>query len=250
MQTSARLPHYVNIFFGDGAQRTKSFSVQQGDWNSREVVCSLYAKYADGRNALMSQDGITVNVVYDKDNGAPSSEYATEKIGEGKVKFIIPKNVLTTYGDAELQLRLYGEDCLLHSAILPFQIKKSIAPSTSQTEEDVEPAIIVLFQQVEETLKKAEEAEAAREEAEKIREEKFAEFEEIISNLQTSEKQVYNASTRYAFPSVGSPDVIYKAEKECKLYQWNSEEYRYEELGSTAVVDITIIHGGNAYGTD
>lgn len=40
MQTIPRLPHYVNVFFGEGNQRAKGFTVQQGEYNSREVICS------------------------------------------------------------------------------------------------------------------------------------------------------------------------------------------------------------------
>lgn len=58
-----------------------------------------------------------VMVVYDKDHGAPSPEYATDVIEEGKVRFVIPRAVMNTYGDAQMQLRLYGEDSLLASAI-------------------------------------------------------------------------------------------------------------------------------------
>jgi len=108
-------------------------------------------------------------------------------------------------------------------------IKKSIAPSTLPVEDDEKPVMLVLLQQVEDTLQRAEQAEADRAEAEKKREERFAEYEEFFEHLQVSERQVVNADTRYAFPSVGSPDVIYKAEKEKKLYQWNDDEYRYEE---------------------
>lgn len=62
---------------------------------------------------------------------------------------------------------------------------------------------------------------------------------------------VFNAKTHYEFPSVGSVDMIYKAESEKKIYQWNSDELKYEVLSEIEVTiqDLEVIHGGNANGT-
>lgn len=62
---------------------------------------------------------------------------------------------------------------------------------------------------------------------------------------------VYNAKTHYDFPSIGSVDVIYKAEDEKKIYQWNTEALRYDVLSEVEVTiqDLEVIHGGNANGT-
>lgn len=62
---------------------------------------------------------------------------------------------------------------------------------------------------------------------------------------------VYNAKTHYEFPSVGSVDMIYKAESEKKIYQWNPDLLKYELLSEIEVTmqDIEVIHGGNANGT-
>ena len=62
---------------------------------------------------------------------------------------------------------------------------------------------------------------------------------------------VYNASTHEEFPSVGNPAVIYKAESEKLLYQWNSTELKYEPLcrnGFGNLNDGTIVNGGSAGG--
>lgn len=49
------------------------------------------------------------------------------------------------------------------------------------------------------------------------------------------------------FPSVGHENLIYKAEKEQSIYQYNSETEGYEKLSSGAEIDdITIINGGKA----
>lgn len=62
---------------------------------------------------------------------------------------------------------------------------------------------------------------------------------------------VFNAKTHYEFPSVGSIDMIYKAESEKKIYQWNPDELKYEVLSEIEVTiqDLEVIHGGNANGT-
>ena len=63
-------------------------------------------------------------------------------------------------------------------------------------------------------------------------------------------KSVYNAETHYDFPSVGSVDMIYKAQSERLIYQWNPDELKYETIGSTGgdLGNIEIINGGNANG--
>ena len=49
------------------------------------------------------------------------------------------------------------------------------------------------------------------------------------------------------FPSVGDPNIIYKAAEELSLYQFNSETQAYEKLSDGRGIDnITIINGGNA----
>lgn len=64
------------------------------------------------------------------------------------------------------------------------------------------------------------------------------------------ENSVVNAQTHYDFPSIGRENVIYKAESEKKIYQWNSSELKYEEVsvceGSSDVSDIKLINGGGA----
>lgn len=64
------------------------------------------------------------------------------------------------------------------------------------------------------------------------------------------EASVVNAQTHYDFPSVGRDNVIYKAESEKCIYQWNTAALKYELVGSTEISgdlsNIEIIHGGNA----
>ena len=57
---------------------------------------------------------------------------------------------------------------------------------------------------------------------------------------------VVNAQTHYEFPSIGKVNVIYKAEAEKQIYQWNPAELKYETLGVGGMSDIEIIDGGRA----
>lgn len=59
---------------------------------------------------------------------------------------------------------------------------------------------------------------------------------------------VLNANTHYDFPSVGSVDVIYKAQEEQMIYQWNPTELKYEPLSSAGTEEINLINGGSASG--
>lgn len=63
------------------------------------------------------------------------------------------------------------------------------------------------------------------------------------------ENSVVNKQTRFDFPSIGRENVIYKAESEKKIYQWNPTALKYELLGSEqGTLDIELINGGNANG--
>lgn len=64
------------------------------------------------------------------------------------------------------------------------------------------------------------------------------------------ESNVVNEQTHYDFPPVGRSNIIYKAELEKSIYQWNATTSKYELLGSTEISGdlpiIDIIYGGNA----
>lgn len=61
------------------------------------------------------------------------------------------------------------------------------------------------------------------------------------------EEEIFNANTHYEFPSIGRANTIYKAEKEQKIYQWNTTSMKYEILSDgSSLVEVEIIHGGNA----
>ena len=64
------------------------------------------------------------------------------------------------------------------------------------------------------------------------------------------EDNVINMQTHYDFPSVGKDNVIYKAESEKRLYQWNTTDLKYEIIGevefSGDLSDVEVINGGTA----
>lgn len=64
------------------------------------------------------------------------------------------------------------------------------------------------------------------------------------------EDNVQNFATHYEFPSVGRENVLYKAEEEKLLYQWNATEQYFEVVGSAEgsvdLSSIKVIHGGYA----
>lgn len=67
------------------------------------------------------------------------------------------------------------------------------------------------------------------------------------------ESGVVNAATHYDFPETGAANVIYKAEEEKLLYQWNESLKAYESLGASGgeggniIIDIELSEtSGNA----
>lgn len=75
-------------------------------------------------------------------------------------------------------------------------------------------------------------------------------YGDLVRQAVANGKGVYNAETHYDFPSIGDENMIYKAQTERLIYQWNSTEMKYEVLASGGeVMEITLIDGGNANGT-
>jgi hypothetical protein len=60
-------------------------------------------------------------------------------------------------------------------------------------------------------------------------------------------REVSNFDYLSDFPTVGDEDIIYKAEKEQSLYQFNADTNKYEKLSDgMGIDDINIINGGTA----
>lgn len=78
---------------------------------------------------------------------------------------------------------------------------------------------------------------------------KFATLNQRIADLQIEgSKDVFNADTHFDFPSIGSINMIYKAYREKKTYQWNAEDLKYEALDEDILENISLINGGTANG--
>lgn len=59
--------------------------------------------------------------------------------------------------------------------------------------------------------------------------------------------EVSNYNFASEFPEIGNEYIIYKAEKEQSLYQFNTETGKYEKLSDGRGIDnISIINGGTA----
>lgn len=65
------------------------------------------------------------------------------------------------------------------------------------------------------------------------------------------QEEIFNAETHFDFPSIGKVEMIYKAQAEKKIYQWNPNTLSYEVLSEFEITiqDLEEINGGNAYGT-
>ena len=60
-------------------------------------------------------------------------------------------------------------------------------------------------------------------------------------------REVSNFDFKDEFPVIGDENVIYKAEKELSLYQFNTDTYEYEKISDgRGIDDINIINGGTA----
>ena len=60
-------------------------------------------------------------------------------------------------------------------------------------------------------------------------------------------REVSNFDYASEFPIIGYEDIIYKAEKEQSLYQFNADTKEYEKLSDgRGIDDIQIINGGKA----
>lgn len=80
-----------------------------------------------------------------------------------------------------------------------------------------------------------------------------SEYGDLIRKAVASGKGIVNANTHYDFPSVGDENMIYKAQSEKLIYQWNPDKLMYEPLGTPATIEITEINqinGGDAFGYD
>ena len=194
---------------------------------------------------------MTVTVVFKKDGGKPTPEYTADIDDEhvGRVRFCIPQRILTRHGDAVFQLKIYGRDSLLNSVVIPFEIDKSI--DDCGHEDGCRPVTLHVIQKVEDALEELSYMQDEFNSAEVERSEEFSQWRRIIEDVEVSAAEIINAPTVRDFPAQGDEDKIYKAVAESRLYQWNKENRLYEPLTSASQQEsITIIHGGNAYGTD
>lgn len=168
----------------------------------------------------------------------PPGYIAATEFSEGVLSWVIASTDTQHSGTGAAELILYGQNGeVMQSTVIKTRIAQSIshtggcgcAPSPMQ------PWVDQVAQLRIETEEAADRAEAA--------------VEAIEQAMSSSEKSVMNANTHLDFPSIGSVNVIYKAQAERKTYQWNPDELKYEPLDQDIGED-NIIYGGDANGTD
>ena len=175
--------------------------------------------------------------------GLPSSYVAATEFENGIISWVVESTDTSKDGQGAGQLILYGDG---GEIIQSTTFKTKISPSLSHGgmnggcgcgPSPMQPWVDQVAHLRMEAVEAAERAEDALDQMQHV-------------TIETA-KQVINASSHYEFPTYGSADVIYKAEKEGKLYQWNTTTLEYEVLGGAAESEeeIELIYGGNAYGT-
>ena len=96
----------------------------------------------------MSFDGQTVSVVYSI-SGTVSAEYPVQVTGN-ILTFTMPGLASASVGAGSMQVRIYGSESLLQSAIIPYAVKASLDPGPA--EEDQVPMLVLLVQQAQEAI--------------------------------------------------------------------------------------------------
>ena len=140
--------HNVRITFG--AQTQPQIEIQQGDYNSRTIQALCYTS----SGSLMGFEGKTVSVVYEI-SGNSSEEYPVKVLGN-VLTFTMPGLSASAAGAGKLQLRIYGNESLLHSAVIPYTVKASLEPGQGQ--EDQVPLLVMLVQQAQQAIAECTEA--------------------------------------------------------------------------------------------
>lgn len=200
----------------------------------------------------MDLEGKIVTVVFKRENGRPTAEYSTEidDLYVGRVKFCIPSRLISKAGNAVMQLKVYGEDSLLNSVVLPFEIKKSI--DDCGHDGGCKPVTLTILQKFEEAMEEMAYLRDEMEEAEADRTEQFAQWEDTMDDIEAGGKdEIIIAATAKDFPAEGETEKIYWAQEEQTLYQWDADKGEYSPLasGGSAPIEYSAIHGGNAYGS-
>ena len=73
-----------------------------------------------------------------------------------------------------------------------------------------------------------------------------ARIKKLVKDNENVFNSVNSCDSRFAFPSIGRGNVIYKDELTRKLYQWNTTKLCYEELTNSDIANINCINGGLA----
>lgn len=134
--------HNIRIVFG--AQTQPSITIQQSDYNSRKIQAVCFTSSGQP----MDFSGATVTVVYNA-GADPTKEYPVTVVGN-VLAFTMPGLAAQTAGSWTMQIFIYGSDSLLHSAEIPYTVRKTITPGTGG--DDPVPALVLLIQQTQDAI--------------------------------------------------------------------------------------------------
>ena len=136
------LVHSIRIIFG--AQTQPSITIQQSDYNSRKIQAACFTSSGQP----MDFSGATVTVVYNA-GADPTKEYPVTVVGN-VLAFTMPGLAAQTAGSWTMQIFIYGSGSLLHSAEIPYTVRKTITPGTGG--DDPVPALVLLIQQTQDAI--------------------------------------------------------------------------------------------------
>ena len=134
--------HNIRIVFG--AQTQPSITIQQSDYNSRKIQAACFTSSGQP----MDFSGATVTVVYNA-GADPTKEYPVTVVGN-VLAFTMPGLAAQTAGSWTMQIFIYVSDSLLHSAEIPYTVRKTITPGTGG--DDPVPALVLLIQQTQDAI--------------------------------------------------------------------------------------------------
>lgn len=112
--------------------------LQQGDYGSRYVKAALYE--TPGVPCDLSEAVVTV--IFRK-NSVNTPEYDVVSVEDNVVTFLFPSGIAAEKGQGVFQLRVYANQSLIHSAVLPFSVRHSL--EAAEGEIDPEPAFSALI---------------------------------------------------------------------------------------------------------
>lgn len=112
------------------------FWVNQGDYKSRTVQCSLYNCLEKNGNPIeysLTSETVTITYEYVDSNGQAvnTAEFSCTKatsVGNNVITFVIPNIVVENYGSVKSQVKIYEDEyTLLNTILFKFYVSESLS---------------------------------------------------------------------------------------------------------------------------